>query len=186
MQSTSIEMEHILEGGGSTNPLMNSQLRSAIEIASKKNMPNSTIQTVLKKCAGQTANIKRSIVEIRHGKVFVVIVLYTDNLVLTKNNFATLLRKTGAIYCETLHMFYEKGILEVVGNDKINANTDAELEEIATEHAIECGAEEIEIVDANTRHLTVKGSCYTHASLMSNFLTIFLYLSAVHLRFSRN
>lgn len=140
---------------------MNSMLRAAIEVATKKSMPNSTIQAVLTKCAGQSGSIKKSILEIRHGKVFLVAIVYSDNVALAKNLIATILRKSGSTYSDTIHMFYDKGIVEVVGNDKLDAKTPEELEEIATEHAIECEAEEIEIIDANTRHLSVKRKLVT-------------------------
>ncbi|XP_037051085.1 probable transcriptional regulatory protein TTE1135 isoform X2 [Bradysia coprophila] len=144
----------VQEGGGSTNPALNSLLRTAIEAASKKNMPGASIQAVLKRCSGQNMNVKKSILGIRQGKVFLVVILYTDNLIMAKNQLNTLLRKSAAACTDTVHMFDNKGIIEVVGNEKLDAKTPDELEEIATEHAIECGAEELEVIDANTRHLT--------------------------------
>lgn len=84
-----------------------------------------------------------------------VVVVYTESLANTKMYLAPVLKKSGSSYADTQHMFYDKGIIEVVGNDKLEAKTSDELEEIATEHAIECGAEELEIIDANTKHLTV-------------------------------
>lgn len=120
-------------------------------------MPNATIQGVLKKCATQSIKLKQHILEIRHGfKVFMVVVLYTENLANSKMFMAPLIKKSGSSFADTQHMFFDKGIVEVVGNDKLETKTSDELEEIATEHAIECGAEELEIIDANTKHLTVK------------------------------
>lgn len=142
--------------GGSTNPVLNTPLRIAIDEALKRNMPNATIQGVLKKCATQTAKLKRYQMEIRHGqKVFIVAHMYTDHYTGAKMTLAALLRKSGSSYADTVHMFFDKGIIEVVGNDKITAQTFDELEEIGTEHAIECGAEELEIIDVGTRHMTV-------------------------------
>lgn len=51
-------------------------------------------------------------------------------------------------------MFYDKGIIEVVGNEKCITKTIDELQDISTEHAIESGAEEVEVIDAETKHLT--------------------------------
>lgn len=120
-------------------------------------MPNATIQGVLKKCSAQTAKLKQHRLEMRQGfKVFMVVVLYTDNLVNAKMFLAPTLKKSGASYADTTHMFFDKGIVEVVGNEKLDTKTADELEEIATEHAIECGAEELEIIEANAKHLTVK------------------------------
>lgn len=145
------------DGGGSNNPNLNSPLRIAVEEALKRNMPNSTIQGVLKRCANQTAKLKRHAFEIRYGlKVFMVVVVYTDNVTSVKMNLAPILRKAGASYADTTHMFYQKGIVEVAGNDKLDVKTSNELEEIATDHAIESGAEELEIIDPETNHLTVR------------------------------
>lgn len=120
-------------------------------------MPNSTIQGVLKKCTTQTAKLKKHVFEIRYGlKVFMVVVLYTDNVIQVKMNLAAILKKSGASYADTAHMFFEKGIVEVVGNEKLDIKTANELEGIATDHAIESGAEELEIIDSETTHLTVK------------------------------
>lgn len=84
-----------------------------------------------------------------------IVVLYTESLANSKMYVAALLKKSGSSYDKTAHMFFDKGILEVVGNDKLNTKTADELEEIATEHAIESGAEEFEIIDEKTKHLTV-------------------------------
>lgn len=148
----------IADGGGSANPDLNTTLRIAVEEALKRNMPNSTIQGVLKKCTTQSAKLKRHTLEIRYGlKVFIVAVLYTDNLAGSKMLLAPILKKSASSYSDTRHMFYEKGIIEVIGNEKLDPKTTNELEEIATDHAIESGAEELEIIDGQTQHLTV---CY--------------------------
>lgn len=121
-------------------------------------MPNATIQGVLKKCSTDTTKIKQHHLELKYGqRVFMVVSLYTDNLANSKMLLAPAIRKSLATYSTTKHMFTDKGVLEVVGNDKYDAKTPDELEEIATEHAIESGAEEVEIVDAKTKHLTVRG-----------------------------
>lgn len=120
-------------------------------------MPNATIQGVLKKCSTQNTKLKQHILEIRHGfKVFMVVVLYTDNLSNSKMFIAPIVKKSGSSYADTTHLFFDKGIVEVVGNEKLDTKTPDELEEIATEHAIESGAEELEIIDVKTKHLTVK------------------------------
>ncbi|KAJ6641049.1 putative transcriptional regulatory protein [Pseudolycoriella hygida] len=144
-----------IQEGGSVNPEFNPTLKIAIQEAAKRDMPNSSIQTVLKKYAGQSEKLQRYFVELKHGqKVFIVLVLYTDNFTHFKTLLGTVNRKMGCTYTDTRHMFCEKGIVEVVGNETLNSKTPEELEEIATEHAIECEAEEFEIIDANAKHLT--------------------------------
>lgn len=119
-------------------------------------MPNATIQGVLKKCSTQSTKLKQHLLEIRHGfKVFMVVILFTENLANSKMFIAPMVKKSGSTYADTTHLFFDKGIIEVIGNDKLDAKTADELEEIATEHAIDCGAEELEIIDAETKHLTV-------------------------------
>lgn len=120
-------------------------------------MPNATIQGVLKKCSTQNTKLKQHLLEIRHGfKVFMVVALYTENLTNAKMFIAPIVKKSGSSYADTTHLFFDKGVVEVVGNEKLDTKTPDELEEIATEHAIESGAEELEIIDAKTKHLTVK------------------------------
>lgn len=91
-----------------------------------------------------------------------VVVVYSENLANSKMFMAPIIKKAASSWADTTHMFFGKGIVEVVGNDKLDAKTADELEEIATEHAIECGAEELEIIDADTKHLTVKSVKLVH------------------------
>ncbi len=136
---------------------MNTPLRVAVDEALKRNMPNATIQGVLKKCSGQNLKLKKHLLEIRHGfKVFMVVALYTENLSQSKPFISPILKKSSSTFTDTIHMFFDKGIVEVVGNDTLETKTPEELEEIATEHAIDSGAEELEIIDAKSKHMTVR------------------------------
>lgn len=93
------------------------------------------------------------------NKVFMICVLYSDNIPGTRMTIAPILKKNGATVTDTRHMFFDKGIIEAFAGDNVNASTRDELEEICTEHAIECGAEELEILDVASKHLTVSNSC---------------------------
>lgn len=118
----------------------------AVEQALKRDMPNSSIQNVLKKCSAQTDNLKKYLLEIRHGfKVFMVVALYTDNIIFSKSTISTLLKKSGSAYADTVHMFTDKGIVEVFGNDTLKTKTTEELEEIATEVSIPIFGREIQL-----------------------------------------
>lgn len=58
----------VQEGGGSVNPATNGQLRQAIDEATKRDMPNHTIQGVLRKAAATQAvpsKLKRFVIEAR-------------------------------------------------------------------------------------------------------------------------
>lgn len=81
---------------GGPNPAVNATLRAAIDEALKKNMPNSTIQGILKKFATQqsAAQLKKFTVEIKaFDQVNLICVLYTDRFTQLKMEMATTLRK---------------------------------------------------------------------------------------------
>lgn len=61
-------------------------------------MPNATIKNILKKYSetNQNLQIKKYLLEMKLlNKVYIVSILYTDNLTGIKMNIATLLRKSG-------------------------------------------------------------------------------------------
>ena len=146
--------------GASTNPTLNTPLRQAIEDALKKNMPNSTIQNILKKASAQQSStgsrLKKHFIEARiSNKISLVCIVYTDNFPGCRQTIASLFRKNGAQATEIRHMFTEKGVIDCTLHTKIDA-TEGALEEICTEHAIETGAEEIEIVNSELRNVMVR------------------------------
>lgn len=123
-------------------------------------MPQHTIQGIIKKCSGQPAGkLTRHIIEAKVlNKIFMVCVLYTYKYAGDRMQIASIFRKNSALAADTRHMFTEKGFLEVsadaiqsIGNTK-NAE---EFEEVCTENAIECGAEEIEILDLDKKLVLV-------------------------------
>lgn len=124
-------------------------------------MPAHTIQGILKKAAVTPADspkLKRYVIEARVlNKVFMVMVMYTDKYAGDRMVISTLFRKGGATTCDTRHMFTEKGFVDAIATEAI-AGSDvgpAELEEICTEHAIECEAEELDVLNAEKRHMMV-------------------------------
>lgn len=129
---------------------MNSQLKSVIEIAVKNSMPNSKISDVIKKYNKSDAELKRVPLEIKVlNKIYVVAVIFTDNLTFAKNQISTILRKSNSAFAESKKLFDEKGLLEVVAPD----NVSGDLSEQATDVAIECGAEDVEVIDEKERRL---------------------------------
>uniref|UniRef100_A0A1B0FUY0 Transcriptional regulator n=1 Tax=Lutzomyia longipalpis TaxID=7200 RepID=A0A1B0FUY0_LUTLO len=111
----------ILEGK-SPNPAMNTLLRQTVDVALKKQMPMASIQTAIKRASGQGTDFRRHVLEVKvvQNRVYVILVLYTDNPTQAKMNLTTVLRK-------------EK--------------TPEKLLEMATEHAILVGAEDVELMD---------------------------------------
>lgn len=134
---------------GGANPGVNNVLRAAIDEALKKNMPNATIQGILKKCSTQSVELKKYTLEIKAlDQVNVICVLYTDRFAQLKMDMATILRKNFALFFNTMHAFDEKGFVEAIPPEEIKVD---DLVSVCTDHAIEMGAEDIEVMDELTR-----------------------------------
>lgn len=98
------------------------------------------------------SKLKRHFVEARVlNKVFMVCVLYTDRFSGDRMTIATLFRKGGAVPMDVRHMFTVKGVLEAVAP----TTEEIDLNEQCTMDAIECGAEELEVLDADQRRVLV-------------------------------
>lgn len=136
------------EGGGSKNPALNSALRSAVEEALKKNMPNSTIQNILKKSDSDTNLAKKSFLEIKFmNKIFLICVFYTDNLVGNKMTIASILKKNMANFDEAKHFFIEKGVV-------LATDVTVKDEEKIMEDGITAGANDIEFDELEQNRVT--------------------------------
>jgi transcriptional/translational regulatory protein YebC/TACO1 len=140
--------------GNSANPDLNPVLRSAIDEALKKSMPQASIQNILKKGAS-AGELKKHLLEIKAlNKVFMVVLIYTENITGVKMNVSTILRKNAAIWSETRHLFVDKGLVQANASARHSEGTDS-LEEVCTEDAIECGAEDVEVADEPTKIVNV-------------------------------
>lgn len=62
---------------------------------------------------------------------------------------------SGAGFADCRNMFDERGIVEAAVPEKHNGLDASALEEACTEDAIECGAEEVEIVDFESKVVSV-------------------------------
>lgn len=144
------QMRLAMQAGG-PNPAVNATLRAAIDEALKKNMPNSTIQGVLKKFATQqsAAQLKKFTVEIKaFDQVNLICVLYTDRFTQLKMEMATTLRKNFSNFSEVKHMFDEQGYVEATASEN---KAGSDLLSACTEDAIEAGAEDVEIMNEESR-----------------------------------
>lgn len=169
--------------GGSSNPALNTQLRQAVDQAIKRDMPNHTIQGILRKASAPMAagasKLKRHFVEARVlNKVFMVCVLYTDRFAGDRMTIATLFRKSGAAPMDVRHMFSEKGVLEAVAPSVVEGSSEVEdehqLEERCTVDAIEYGAEELEVLNVGERRVLVNHNhCFF---FLYSMYYIFFYL----------
>lgn len=61
----------------------------------------------------------------------------------------------GAGFADCRNMFDEQGVVEATVPEKHNGLDEAALEEACTEDAIECGAEEVEVVDFQSKIVSV-------------------------------
>lgn len=143
------------DGGGSSDPVKNPLLRSAIDIAMKNYVPKATIQSALK-TFNDTPNataLQRYYFECRlYGRIFIIMAYCTANVAKTKIPLNTALRKHNAEMIRTRHLFDERGIIDAIAPaniDNVNGFDDA-----ITENAIECGADDVEIFDSAKRLVT--------------------------------
>lgn len=113
-------------------------------------MPNSKISDILKKYNKADAELKRVVLEIKViNKIYAVAVIFTDNLTFSKNQISTILRKSNSAFAESRKLFDEQGLIEVIAP----AGETGDLLEQATDIAIECGAEDVEMMDEKERRL---------------------------------
>uniref|UniRef100_A0A1B0BV23 TACO1/YebC-like second and third domain-containing protein n=1 Tax=Glossina palpalis gambiensis TaxID=67801 RepID=A0A1B0BV23_9MUSC len=100
-----------------------------------------------KVCQQNKTELKRYRLDLRFKqKVFIVLIIYTDNYSGLKQEIAPILRKSGAMI-DTNNLFEEYGLIEAtVSKERLVSSKN--IEELATEDAIECGAEEVEVSDA--------------------------------------
>ncbi|CAG9767204.1 unnamed protein product [Ceutorhynchus assimilis] len=137
--------------GGSSDPKKNLKLVQVIDQCKRFNMPLATLQSVLKSCENDKSNNKAHLIDIKGpGSCMVLCELYTNNLHVVKQSISIQLKKTKSKFADGsgLHMFHEKGIIDAE-NTNLTSKPLKEQLELATDHAIECNAEEVEILDGN-------------------------------------
>lgn len=136
-----------VQEGKSADPAVNTLLRSEIDNALKKNMPIGTIQNTIKKCQGNKAQLKKHRLDIRFKRtVYMICSIYTDNLASVKMDATAMIRKSGGVLVDVGHMFEDFGLIET----RCETSNEVNLEEKATEDAIQFGAEEVEVVDSES------------------------------------
>lgn len=91
------QIQLIVQETGISDPALNSQLRSVIQVALKNCMPMTSIQNAIKKCQEvSTANVKRYRLDLRYKqKVFVVCIAHTENYGSLKMNVVGVAKKAG-------------------------------------------------------------------------------------------
>ncbi|CRL06175.1 CLUMA_CG019041, isoform A [Clunio marinus] len=139
----------IQEGGGSTNPELNSNLKSVVQMALKGNMPMSTINNNIKKFNANDAKLEKHFLEIKiTTRLFMICELYTDSMVNVKPLINVAMRKAGgkSVYADIKHAFDEVAYVQATKKDE-TIKSASDFEDKLTEDAIECDAEEVEDID---------------------------------------
>lgn len=145
----------IQEGGGSTDPKLNTYLRTVMDQALKLNMPMATISNQIKKYNANEAQLKKIWLEIKSmNRIFLIVEFYTEHVTIAKNNTASAMRRAGSSsFSDVKHMFEELGIVVATRLDGTFANA-AAFEDKLTEDAIECDAQEVEDIDFENKSAT--------------------------------
>ncbi|XP_056630941.1 translational activator of cytochrome c oxidase 1 [Diorhabda sublineata] len=142
--------------GGSADPKRNLQLSQVLEQAKRMNMPTATVQSILKSCESDKSQNKKYLLEIKGpGSCFILCELYTNQLHISKMAISTILKKHQSKFSEGggLHLFDEKGRIEAEHQSMIN-KSQGEILELATDHAIESGAEDVTVIENNLLQFT--------------------------------
>lgn len=129
-------------------------LRSAIEEAKRRDVPNTTIKNYLKKLSESKdkSNFQRHLFEGRlYKKLSFIASIYTDNLPHIRIQMATPYKKHLVENTNTKRLFVERGVCNVIARDGIKKDN---FEDECLNDAIECGAEDIEVFDVDERLVT--------------------------------
>ncbi|XP_043234751.1 probable transcriptional regulatory protein Nmul_A2722 isoform X2 [Amphibalanus amphitrite] len=122
------------------DPLTNLRLENLIDQARGVNMPNATIQSILKAGAKGRENARPGEVELcGPGNSSLVVELFTDNVRRSVNDITAFLRKHRGRLGPAKHAFTRCGVV-------VTAPGPGDLDAV-TEHAIEAGAEDVEEQD---------------------------------------
>ncbi|CAH1382714.1 hypothetical protein MTP99_006695 [Tenebrio molitor] len=137
------QMKVAIQEGGSSDAKKNSKLENVLEQARRANMPVATIQSVIKSCENDKSNSKPHLLELKGpGGCIILCEVFTNNLHTLKQNISTLLKKHNGKYSDGggIHLFDQKGIVLAEVDE---SKSTEEVLELATDHAIEAGAEDV-------------------------------------------
>ncbi|XP_076258724.1 translational activator of cytochrome c oxidase 1 [Rhynchophorus ferrugineus] len=140
-----------IQEGGSLDPKANLKLSQVIEQCKRFNMPQATLNNILKSCENDKTNAKLHLLEIKGpGTSILLCEIFTNNLHIIKQNITSILRKNQSKYGDggAVYLFEEKGIIHAE-NSNLSTKPNNEQIEIATEDAIDSNAEEVSLVDEN-------------------------------------
>ncbi|KAK9506533.1 hypothetical protein O3M35_008454 [Rhynocoris fuscipes] len=130
-----------IQEGGNANPNSNLHLAQAIEVARKQCMPIASINNCIKSAQADKSKAQSTWYEIRGPSGCLIIALaLTDNPKKTKDSIAPILKKMKVAFSSNSakHNFEHKGVITAKPPADIT-----NVEDVIIDHAIECGAEEV-------------------------------------------
>lgn len=142
-----------VKSGGSDDPKLNFQLRTAIEKAKAAGVPKANIERAIEKASG--SNSSDEVKEVTYegylpGGVAVMVFTATDNVNRTYGDLRTIFSKSdgslGSPGC-VAYMFNKQGQLIIQKPDEAHGSWDTEAEEELLAIALEAGAEDMDTSD---------------------------------------
>merc|ERR1712212_97450 len=151
----------VREGG--PDPVSNYTLAKVIEQANKNNIPKSTIDGIIAKSQKQMVDAKPHLLAYRNSlsNACLLIDAFTDKVARTRLSINAVLKKTGYMHVQDktgiTNMFKHTGV--IITSNKIK---DEEVsQDTAEEHAIEAGAEEVEMMDNSVKFICAAEDRFT-------------------------
>ncbi|KAB0791254.1 hypothetical protein PPYR_03084 [Photinus pyralis] len=143
--------------GGSANPSANLRLEQIIAQAKRSNMPAATIDSVIKSTQKDKTQMKSFTFEIKGpGNCIILCEVCSPNVTKTKQDIASMMKKHSCRYSESggRHFFDHKGVIQTEVPSAFSGKLADDILEAATNHAIECEAEDVVLVDDNLLQFT--------------------------------
>ncbi|KAK5637949.1 hypothetical protein RI129_012244 [Pyrocoelia pectoralis] len=151
------QMKVAIHEGGSANPNSNLKLEQVISQAKRSNMPIATIENVIKSTQKDKTQMKSFTFEIKGpGHCIILCEICSSNITKTKQEIASIMKKHSCRYSESggRHLFDYKGVIQTELPASLSGKSDDDILEIATDHAIECEAEDVTLIDKNSLQFT--------------------------------
>ncbi|KAH8410659.1 hypothetical protein KR009_011101 [Drosophila setifemur] len=166
------QLRMAIQEGNSADPAINSLLRTEIDRALKQNMPSVSIQNTLNKFKTSKVKLQKYRLDIRYNRnVYFICILYTDNFPGVKMDATPMIKKAGGEFMDVGHLFDGFGLIQArFDTTKLPKATN--LEDKATNDAIELGADEIEVIDNTEGEVNFLCSPIVLPSLSTNLAKV--------------
>ncbi|XP_018335880.1 translational activator of cytochrome c oxidase 1-like isoform X1 [Agrilus planipennis] len=142
------QMKVAIQEGGSSDPINNIKLAHVVEQAKRVNMPVATIQNIIKSTQKDKDQSKTYLIGVKGpGKSIILCEAFTSSLPSLKIQMATILKKNNGKFLDGnfSHLFIQKGVIDIEITS--SGGTHEEILENATDDALECEADDVEIVE---------------------------------------